>query len=179
MTVKYLRRTRFILFALSMAITLVLLTGFVGTAHAATSQVLRSQKSLIAAHTADDQCQCTTYAANFYGLPGKYPDAKDWPGWLSGLGSMQDSEPSVGDIIVFQPSVDGADGTYGHVGIVEDVTDDGNGQWTITMDSANWDGGTSPSLSNAGCTNVTETSITINDGDNVSFYQSDSIMPEQ
>lgn len=78
---------------------------------------------------------------------------------------------------MFQPGVDGA-GAYGHVAIVEDVTDGGNGQWTITMDSANWDGGTSPSLSHAGCTNVAETSITINDGDNVSFYQSDSTMPE-
>jgi CHAP domain len=174
MTVKSLRRTRFILFALSLAITLVLLTGFAGTAHAATSQVLRSQKSRIAAHTADKWCQCTTYVANYYGLPGNYPDAKDWPGWLSGLEWMQDSGPSVGDIIVFQPGVAGADGTYGHVAIVEGVTEDGNGQWIITMDSAHWAGGTSPSLSNAGCTDVTEASFTLNDGDNVSFYWSDS-----
>ena len=87
---------------------------------------------------------------------------------------MQDSGASVGDIMMFQPGADGADGTYGHVAIVENVIDDGNDQWTITMDSANWNAGTSPSLSNAGCTDVTEYTFTMSDGDNVSSYWSES-----
>jgi surface antigen len=115
------------------------------------------------------KCQCTTFVANYYNLPSTYPNAKDWAGWLSGLGWTQDSGPSVGDIMVMEPGAPGV-GALGHVGIIVKVKSNGNNKWTITMDSANWNGGTLLPPT-AGCNNVTKTPYMYTKGENISFYK--------
>ena len=117
-------------------------------------------------------CQCTKYVANYYHLPSTYPNAKDWwsSGYLSKAGWVTDSGLSVGDIVVFQPDAPGVD-SAGHVGIIINVTKNGNNQWIITMDSANWAAGTpvGPPTS-AGCTNVTRAPYHYTKGEDIAFY---------
>lgn len=99
-------------------------------------------------------CQCTTYVANYFSLPATYPDAKNWPGWLSGLGWKQVSVPSIGDIVVFQPKFgSGIDQKHGHVGIITSVTSvNKNQDWHITVEGSNQ--GNSGWYTKDGCTNV-------------------------
>ncbi len=100
-------------------------------------------------------CQCTTYVANYYSLPpNTYPDAKNWPGWLSGLGWKQTSTPAVGEIVVFQPGFgSGIDQKHGHVGIITSVQSvNKNHNWHITVEGSNQ--GNSGWYTKDNCTNV-------------------------
>ncbi len=61
---------------------------------------------------------CTEYVAAVRGLAG-YPHAYKWAnGYLASKGFRQVDNPTAGAIAVFQPGVESADPTYGHVGIV-------------------------------------------------------------
>jgi len=104
-------------------------------------------------------CQCTTFVANYYSLPNTYPNAKDWPAWLSGLGWKQASAPSVGEIVVFQPKFGtGIDQTNGHVGIINSVQSVNNDLfWRITVEGSNQTNNTNEWNTIAGCTNVSFT----------------------
>ena len=115
-------------------------------------------------------CQCTTFVANYKGLPASYPNAGDWDSWLPSVGHPLDNYINNGDILVLEPNVNGA-GSLGHVGIVMTSSDQGGGYWNITMRSANWAGGSSAGTV-ANCTNVTDYNFTIRvgPGSGVSFF---------
>jgi len=81
----------------------------------------------------DGGCWCTTYVANHYHLPSNYPNADRWGSWLRKQGWRQDRVPYVGDIEVLQPKADGANKSYGHVGIVRTAARAGNRQWRVTL----------------------------------------------
>src|SRR5712691_4919632 len=85
--------------------------------------------------------ECTWWAnERYHQLAGIYvPWAADAHGWLqgaAGAGWDVSSLPPVGipSIIVLQPGVQGADGHYGHVGVVEKVNKDG----TVYTSDLNW-----------------------------------------
>lgn len=73
--------------------------------------------------------QCTWWAASRraqIGRPiGGWGNAKDWKTDADAAGFEVDSNARVGDVIVFQPGVLYADGTYGHVAVVERIDKDG------------------------------------------------------
>ncbi|MBT1160924.1 CHAP domain-containing protein [Bifidobacterium sp. SO1] len=73
--------------------------------------------------------QCTWWAASRraqIGRPiGGWGNAKDWRTDAAASGVEVDSNARVGDVIVFQPGVLYADGTYGHVAVVERINEDG------------------------------------------------------
>lgn len=83
--------------------------------------------------------QCTWWAYDRRKQLGKYaPDhygnAGTWAASARAEGKSVDNNPKKGDIIVFNPGQEGAHGYYGHVGIVESVSDGGN---TITISESN------------------------------------------
>lgn len=85
--------------------------------------------------------QCTWWAyvrRHQLDLPvGSYfGDGRQWADSAMRLGYTVNTTPTVGAIIVFQPGQDGADGTYGHVAIVEQVHEDGS----ITISESNAQG---------------------------------------
>jgi hypothetical protein len=84
----------------------------------------------------DGGCWCTTYVANHYHLPPSYPNAKKWSGWLRKLGWKRDHIPHSGDIAVLQPNINGANGLYGHVGIIRTTKRVTQKQWNITLRGA-------------------------------------------
>lgn len=73
--------------------------------------------------------QCTWWAydrrrqLNKY-APDHYGNAKDWANSARAEGKSVDGKAKKGDIVVFQPGALGADSTYGHVAVVEDVAGD-------------------------------------------------------
>src|SRR5207302_825908 len=81
---------------------------------------------------------------------------KDWRGWLGGLGWKQDSVPSVGDIVVFQPGFGSGIDSSGHVGIISTVQSVNNDlEWHITVEGSHQV--TSGWYSKDNCTNVSNT----------------------
>ena len=85
--------------------------------------------------------QCTWWAyvrRHQLGLPvGSYfGNGQAWAASAARLGYRVDATPTVGAIIVFQPGQAGADLTYGHVAIVEQVHADGS----ITISESNVQG---------------------------------------
>lgn len=85
--------------------------------------------------------QCTWWAdAHYHTLAGYYvPWAGDAYAWLMGaqVSGWHTSATPPSDrasIIVLQPGVQGANTTYGHVGVVEQVNSDGN----VTTSDLNW-----------------------------------------
>lgn len=67
-------------------------------------------------------------------------NARDWAAAATDAGYWTDHTPREGDIVVFQPGQSGADPTYGHVAIVEQVHEDGS----ITISEANVNGQPGP-----------------------------------
>lgn len=85
--------------------------------------------------------QCTWWAyerRKQLGLPvGSYfGNGAQWASSAANLGYTVDNTPGVGSIIVFQPGQAGASLYYGHVGVVEQVHDDGS----ITISESNAQG---------------------------------------
>lgn len=84
--------------------------------------------------------ECTWWAnERYHQLTGDYVSwAADAHGWLAGAQAAgwewSALPPDVPSIIVLQPGVQLADGTYGHVGVVEHVNADG----TVTTSDLNW-----------------------------------------
>ena len=75
--------------------------------------------------------QCTWWAyvrRHQLGLPvgSHMGNGADWADTARGLGYWVDDVPRVGDVVCFQRGQYGADPTYGHVGIVETVGQDGS-----------------------------------------------------
>lgn len=71
--------------------------------------------------------QCTQYASErYHALSGFYVpwagNAKDWAGQAAAYGWMNSSTPVVPSIICLQAGIQLADGTYGHVGVVEGIS---------------------------------------------------------
>ncbi len=118
-------------------------------------------------------CQCTTYVANKFNLPGNYPDAKDWnDGYLQRNGFVQVG-PEVGAVAVMEQTFPGADPTYGHVGIVETLN---NGR--MTMRGANQSVGTNYVTEN-NCNNVRLTGFgaNVNGDSRISFWKRGNAQP--
>jgi CHAP domain len=118
-------------------------------------------------------CQCTTYVANKFNLPGNYPDAKDWnDGYLQRNGFVQVG-PEVGAVAVMEQTFSGADPTYGHVGIVETLN---NG--FMTMRGANQSVGTNYVTEN-NCNNVRLTAFgaNVNGNSRISFWKRGNAQP--
>ncbi len=93
---------------------------------------------------ADERCkQLTGYYVPWSG------NARDWITGARAFGWNVSSKPVKPSIIVLQPGVQGADSTYGHVGVVERINADGS----VTASNQNWAGITWPQS-----TNVTFTS---------------------
>lgn len=89
--------------------------------------------------------QCTWWAyqrRTQLNLPvsNRFGDARNWAVNAANLGYWTDSTPLEGDIVVFQPGQAGADAIYGHVAIVEHVSEDG----TITISESNVNGQVGP-----------------------------------
>lgn len=83
--------------------------------------------------------QCTYYADDrYHQLTGYYVpwigDAWQWAGQAPRYGWVESSIPIVPSIIVLQPSIQGADAAYGHVGVVEKINSNGS---VVTSD-LNW-----------------------------------------
>lgn len=112
-------------------------------------------------------CQCTEYVANRFGLTRDFPNAGDWnDGYLQRNGFRQVG-PQRGAIAVMERSFPGANTTYGHVGIVENVRADGR----IDLRGANQYVGGSL-FTEAGCNNVRVTGFgtPVTGNSNVSFW---------
>lgn len=98
---------------------------------------------------AQAQCQCTNYVANRFNFT-RFPDAADWnDGFLQKMRWIKLESPKPGAVVIMERSFPGADKSYGHVGIVEEVKADGR----ITVRGANQYVG-SPFFSENGCSNV-------------------------
>lgn len=85
------------------------------------------------------QCTWWTYVRRHQlGLPaGSYMgDGRMWADTARRLGYWVDNEPMVGDVIVFQPGQAGADGYYGHVGVVENVIESEGEKYVVTSESS-------------------------------------------
>lgn len=86
------------------------------------------------------QGQCTWWACQrYWQLTGDYipwsGNAYEWAGNATKFGWSVSGTPQTGDIVCFQPGVQGADNTFGHVAIVESVN--GGGIYTSNL---NYDG---------------------------------------
>ncbi|MEH2195457.1 MAG: CHAP domain-containing protein [Nostoc sp.] len=124
---------------------------------------------------AEVYCQCTTYVANKFGLPGNYPNAADWnDGYLQRNGFIQVS-PQAGAVAVMERSFPGADSTYGHVGILESISSSGQ----ITLRGANQSVGSSY-FNESGCNDVRLTGFarSINGRNDISFWKKGTITTE-
>jgi surface antigen len=82
--------------------------------------------------------QCTVYAdERYHTLTGYYVpwsgNAQDWASLAIASGWTVSSRPIVPSIICLQGGIQGADSTYGHVGVVESIQ--GN---TVTTSDLNW-----------------------------------------
>lgn len=85
--------------------------------------------------------QCTWWAyvrRHQLGLPAgsHMGDGRLWASTARSLGYWVDRNPMVGDVIVFQPGQAGADGYYGHVGVVENVIELDGKKWVVTSESS-------------------------------------------
>lgn len=85
--------------------------------------------------------QCTWYAYERrkemgIGTPSFLGNGGNWWQTAPGYGLRVDHTPQVGAAISFLPGQAGADGVYGHVGVVESVNPDG----TIGISESNWMG---------------------------------------
>lgn len=85
--------------------------------------------------------QCTWWAyvrRHQLGLPAgsHMGDGRMWASTARRLGYWVDRNPMVGDVVVFQPGQAGADGTYGHVGVVENVIESDGRKWIVTSESS-------------------------------------------
>ena len=68
-------------------------------------------------------CNCTAWAhAKRPDLPLSLGNAKTWAYRAANLGFPVDGKPRVGDVMVFQPGVQGAHRVYGHVAYVIGVS---------------------------------------------------------
>ena len=113
--------------------------------------------------------QCTWWASQLYyqltgQFAGNWGNAADWltgasstPGWTVSSTPPTD-RPS---IMILQPGVQGADPTYGHVGVVTQVNDNG----TVNVSNMNWS--TGPILQYVDGFAIRQT--TIAEGNGVSF----------
>ncbi len=83
-------------------------------------------------------CQGVEYVKRVHNIPLKIKvgNAKEMIDSLSKLGFWQVNKPEIGAIVVMQPSFPGVNPTYGHVGIVYNIYQDG----TIRVISANQPG---------------------------------------
>ncbi|WP_346427462.1 CHAP domain-containing protein [Bifidobacterium sp. SO4] len=81
--------------------------------------------------TSYERWQCTWWAAARREQIGKpvdpwMGDGHMWSGSAQRFGYPMDKSPRPGDVMVFQKGVLGADPTYGHVAVVEEVREDGS-----------------------------------------------------
>jgi surface antigen len=84
------------------------------------------------------QGQCTYYAdSRYHELTGYYVpwsgNARDWATQALAYGWTVSSTPIVPSIVCLQAGIQGADGTYGHVGVVESI-----GKGTVIASNQNW-----------------------------------------
>lgn len=100
-------------------------------------------------------CTCVEYVKAYFGITEAVGNAKDMGTWLINHGFSQVSSPQAGVVAVMQPGFPGADATYGHVGIIDSVSDQGS-NWKITLRGANQSSGSA--FSEFGCSNVRNTS---------------------
>ena len=131
----------------------------VGPAHIMESHSLATTPTV-----SDIPCECVGYIMKFFGLatlpdPGgyyQYAKQLDQPNpqgiWMERQGFQRANifSGAVNAVLILQPGVAGADSISGHIGIVADITRDGN-DWIIQMLSAKWSG---RAFSDHTCSNV-------------------------
>jgi surface antigen len=115
---------------------------------------------------AQSTCQCTTYTANRFNLSKDYPHAGDWDNGYLQRNNFVRVNPQPGAIAIMERSFSGANKTYGHVGVVESIS---NGR--VNLRGANQSVG-SNYFSESGCGNVRITQFvsSINGNPNISFW---------
>ena len=141
---------------------LPVVSGLIVLAPSVTSLSLVAQSS-----EAAPSCQCTTYVANRNGLARNFPNAADWnDGYLQRNGFRQGAVRP-GMTVVMERSFPGANGAFGHVGIVESIDSRGR----ITVRGANQSVG-SRLVVEANCSNVRSTQFgtSINGRRDISFW---------
>jgi surface antigen len=115
---------------------------------------------------AQSTCQCTTYTANRFNLSKDYPHAGDWDNGYLQRNNFVRVNPQPGAIAVMERSFSGANTTYGHVGVVESIS---NGR--VNLRGANQNvGGNYFSESGCGNVRITQFASSINGNPNISFW---------
>jgi surface antigen len=111
-------------------------------------------------------CQCTTYVANRFNLTRNFPHAGDWNDGYLQRNNFRQTTVRAGAIVVMERSFPGSDRRFGHVGIVESVS---NGR--ITVRGANQYVG-SRLFTEANCSNVRTTAFgtSVNGRSDISFW---------
>lgn len=87
-------------------------------------------------------CSCVTYLKARCLIPSTVVAAKDAGPKLTAAKFKAQGVPSAGAIMVFQPNALQANPTYGHIARVVDARYIGTKKWSITVEHANWSGGT-------------------------------------
>jgi hypothetical protein len=110
------------LLRLSSSVFLVVLGFLVAFGNAAVSLAASNPYPLCS-----NGANCTHYAWDKFAalgiyLPGNLGNAKDWGNNAANQGYQVNATPELHALVVFQPNVDYADKTYGHVAFVEQVS---------------------------------------------------------
>jgi hypothetical protein len=110
-------------------------------------------------------CECVQYVKNAYGLTGAIGGsggAKDMGPYLEARGFHRVAGPAdiqQWAVAVFQPGFgSGVNQTYGHVGLVAQYSNAGDGNWNVVLRGSNQGGNT---WTEKECTNVSDWSLRV------------------
>lgn len=79
-------------------------------------------------------CSCVVYVQNRYNLAKPWVNsAKDMGPVLKRNGFRQVTTPQIGAVVVMQPKFPGANGTHGHVGVIEKLSSPTPTQWKLKL----------------------------------------------
>lgn len=132
------------------------------TAAISFSSMVSSANAKIAAYA----CQCVDYIRNRFPLLSSYRgNAKAWHSNLISAGYKVASNPVAGDVIVFQPSFGGVDGTNGHIAAVVSYSYSYDAKTKVgTRKLTHRGANTGGSETECNCTNVKSSTVTYTDG---------------
>jgi hypothetical protein len=85
------------------------------------------------------ECTCVGVVKNYLGITDAVGDAWQVGSYLVSHGFVETSDPQRGDVMVMQNTFPGANSTFGHVGIVENISSSGN-NWDMDL-LQNYSGG--------------------------------------
>jgi len=110
-----------------------------------------------------DNTNCTKYASGQRNLPVS-GHAYQWDDQARAGGFETGSYPVKGSVMVFEPGQVDADAEFGHVAIVESVTDNGNGTYALRISENAWGG-----VSNMGTHHERDLIIGVNENGQVLY----------